>query len=90
MKQSFKRLVSHDTRRFRSTYQCFVCWPLGSLRNHWLSRWECMAMTPETLFNMLHIEVFSTVFGLCCFAFVAGHAAGTTIGATRKITHMAT
>jgi len=49
-----------------------------------------MAMTPETLFNMLHIEVFSTVFGLCCFAFVAGHAAGTTIGATRKITHMAT
>lgn len=47
-------------------------------------------MTPEQFFNMLHIEVLSTVFGLLCFAFAAGHAAGTAIGVTRKITHMAT
>ena len=47
-------------------------------------------MTPEQFFNSLHIEVISTVFGLLCFAFVAGHAAGTVIGFTRKVTHMAT
>ena len=47
-------------------------------------------MTPEQFLDALHIEVISTVFGLLCFAFVAGHAAGTAIGATRKITHMAT
>lgn len=47
-------------------------------------------MTPDIFFESLHIEVISTVFGLLCFAFVAGHAAGTAIGATRKITHMAT
>lgn len=47
-------------------------------------------MTPEIFLNSLHIEVISTVFGLCCFAFVAGHAAGSAIGVTRKITHMAT
>lgn len=47
-------------------------------------------MTPQEIFQLLEIEVFGTVFGLCMFAFAAGHAAGTTIGVTRKITHMAT
>ena len=90
MKQSFKRLASHDTRRFRTTYQCFVRNSYGRLRFHWLPRWECMAMSPQIFLDVLHIEVFSLVFGMLCFAFAAGHAAGTAIGATRKITHMAT
>lgn len=47
-------------------------------------------MTPEQFLELLHIEVISIVFGLLCFAFAAGHAAGTAIGFTRKITHMAT
>lgn len=47
-------------------------------------------MTPTEFYLLINIELFSFIFGLGMFAFVAGHAAGTTISTTRKITHMST
>ena len=47
-------------------------------------------MTPQDFYDALNIELLTLIFGLGMFAFVAGHAAGTAISLTRKITHMST
>jgi len=47
-------------------------------------------MTAQLFVDLINLEVFGIVSGLGIFSFVAGHASGTTVGFTRKITHSAT
>ena len=60
------------------------------MRVYWLQGRECLAMTAQEFYDLINLDVFALVFGLSLFAFAAGHAAGSAIGVTRKITHMST